>query len=148
MISDREMDIVACARDVRVSVSCLYLECAWFVYQDMFVVRGDINLTRDDILFFLQKRWGKDLKLELGPGKANHGGPPWGKKQMATIGLNTMADPNSDVYKDLDVGWWDDQARKDECAIYIPLPDECIAEIHANQFFEHISNIIPLMNDC
>ena len=57
---------------------------------------------------FLDKRWGVPFRLELGAGKRNKDGPPWGKYPWATIRLNPRADPNCDIYMDLD-GFWRDE---------------------------------------
>lgn len=86
----------------------------------------------DDLLFLLQQRYGKHLKLEFGPGRRKKKDKaPW-----ATIGLNPSADPMSDIYFDLD------------SAAPIPLPDNCISEIYSNQVLEHLDNIIHHMNEC
>ena len=106
--------------------------------------------TSEQVLCFLRQRWGDEIRLELGAGKKNKDGPPWGKYPWATIGLNQWADPNCDIYKDLNCSWadpnvcWDNPGKRKT----IPFPGNCVAEIHANQFFEHIQYIIPLMNDC
>ncbi len=83
-------------------------------------------------LALLRKLYGDHIKLELGPGR--HGEPPFRKRPWATIGLNSSADPHSDIYWDLEYG--------------IPLPDGCVDEIYCNQVLEHIDNLILLMNDC
>jgi len=115
------------------------------------VLNWDEELLRlyseEEVLCFLRQRWGDRLRLELGAGKRNKDGPPWGKYPWATIGLNRFSDPNCDIYRNLDRSYMRNPG-KDMLRFVIPLPDECIAEIHANQFFEHIRNIIPLMNDC
>ncbi len=86
-------------------------------------------------LELLKLRYGDRIKLEFGPGRSGKPGA-WIKKPWATIGLNPSADPKSDIYWDLDYG--------------IPLPDECIDEMHGNQFLEHISGDcrIDFMNAC
>jgi len=129
------------AKDHSVSIRCLDIGgIAYFDLQD----DDSPYLSVEDILYFLQLRWGESLRLELGAGKKNKDGPPWGKYPWATIGLNKMADPNCDIYRNLDLLWQNPALDR----IVLPLPSACIAEIHANQFFEHIKNIIPLMNDC
>ena len=129
------------AKDHSVSVHCLDIGgIAYFDPQD----EDSPNLSEEGILKFLRLRWGEPLRLELGAGKRNKDGPPWGKYPWATIGLNPIADPNCDIYKNLNLFWY----NQNRCPFVIPLPGACIAEIHASQFFEHIRNIIPLMNDC
>jgi len=67
--------------------------------------------------------------LELGPGKC---GPMPG---VVKIGLNPRADPDSEIYFNLNRG--------------IPLPDECVIYCHSNQVLEHLkrSRFIRFMND-
>jgi len=104
--------------------------------------------TANQVLCFLRQRWGDYLRLELGAGKKDKNGPPWGKYPFPTMGLTQRADPNCDIYSNLDEVWYDDEFYEDKPPKVIPLPDECVHEIHANQVMEHIHNIIPLMNDC
>lgn len=72
--------------------------------------------TPEELLKFLVLRYGNYLTLELGPGKS--------KGCLAGIGLNEKADPTADIWYDLNGG--------------LPLPDDCVDEIHSNQFLEHL----------
>lgn len=66
-------------------------------------------------------------QVELGPGR--------GQKypEILYIGYTREADPDCDIYHDLNTG--------------IPLPDETVAYIYSNQVLEHISQIIHLFNE-
>ena len=67
--------------------------------------------------------------VELGPGK--HG--PLMSDSILKIGYTPAADPNCNIYTDLNWG--------------MPVADNSVYLIKSNQVLEHISDIIHLMND-
>lgn len=136
------------AKDHKVSIVCGFGGGAYFCNQDMENIETT-PLDKNDICCFLESRWGFPFRLELGSGRAGEK-PPWGKLPWATLDINSANGPNADLYKDLEIDWFsgDVDWSKDEEGDTIPLPDECVSEIHCNQVLEHIVNIIPLMNDC
>jgi len=92
------------------------------------------GFTYEELLWFLEQRYGKPLNIEFGPGRQEHR-PPW-----PSIGLNPSADPVADIWHDLDGPAAD--------KVSIPLPSNSVQSIKSNQFLEHISQIIPHMNEC
>lgn len=113
------------------------------IEHNMFISIDEVAYTTDgvygiacspqEILRLLTIRYGEYIKLELGPGR--RGAEPWEKAPWATIGLNCMADPHSDIYWDLNG------------SPGIPLPAMSVDEIHSNQVLEHLKDPIQIMNE-